>query len=369
MTDIFLSYAHRDKAVAQRFASAFEAGGHSVWWDDTLRSGETFDQAIEDALRAAKAVVVLWSPTSAASRWVRAEATLAERLGSYLPVRIAVCELPIVFELTHTADLSGWKGKAADPAWRRFAEEVAQRIAGECAAGPRAPLPPPRASRRKALAIAGGAVVAAGGAFAAWQSGWLRGGPQASSIAVLPFRNLSGDKGQDYFAEGLASEVRNALSRNAALKVAAEKSSQAASESKDDARTVASRLGVAFLLSGDVRLAEKTLRAAIDLTDGSTGFSRLARTFAKPMGDALAMQIEIADAISLALTDEIASAAASPCRAAPPAPAPSTTICAARTSTTRKPAKTKPAPRSAGSMRRSPSIRGSPPPTQPGRAR
>ena len=92
----------------------------------------------------------------------------------------------------------------------------------------------------------------------------------------------------------------------------AEKSSQAASESKDDARTVARRLGVAFLLSGDVRLADKTLRAAIDLTDGSTGFSRLARTFAKPMGDALAMQIEIADAISLALTDEIASAGGKP---------------------------------------------------------
>ena len=81
--DIFLSYTREDQATAQRFAEAFEAQGFSVWWDATLRSGEAYDQVTEEALRTAKAVVVLWSQKSVVSRWVRAEATLAiERAGA-----------------------------------------------------------------------------------------------------------------------------------------------------------------------------------------------------------------------------------------------------------------------------------------------
>ena len=68
--DIFLSYNREDQAVAKRFAEGFEAAGLSVWWDVTLRSGEAYDAVTEDALRTAKAVVVLWSPRSAVSRWV-----------------------------------------------------------------------------------------------------------------------------------------------------------------------------------------------------------------------------------------------------------------------------------------------------------
>jgi hypothetical protein len=74
--DIFLSYNREDQATAQRFAERFEAAGMSVWWDVTLRSGEAYDEVTEEALRTAKAVVVLWSPRSVVSRWVRAEATL-----------------------------------------------------------------------------------------------------------------------------------------------------------------------------------------------------------------------------------------------------------------------------------------------------
>ena len=77
--DIFLSYAHDDIDTARRFAESFEREGFKVWWDATLRSSEAFDQSIERALKSAKAVVVLWSRTSVESRWVRAEATLADR--------------------------------------------------------------------------------------------------------------------------------------------------------------------------------------------------------------------------------------------------------------------------------------------------
>ncbi|MBU6165959.1 MAG: TIR domain-containing protein, partial [Alphaproteobacteria bacterium] len=106
MTDIFISYSSDDRARAKLFADAFAAAGLNVWWDAGLRAGDAYDQKIEQALRAAKAVVVLWSPTSVASRWVRAEATLADRCKSLVPVTIAPCDKPIMFELTQTADLS-----------------------------------------------------------------------------------------------------------------------------------------------------------------------------------------------------------------------------------------------------------------------
>jgi hypothetical protein len=58
MSDVFLSYARQDAETARRFADAFEASGFTVWWDDALRSGETFDETIERALREAKSVAV-----------------------------------------------------------------------------------------------------------------------------------------------------------------------------------------------------------------------------------------------------------------------------------------------------------------------
>jgi len=68
MADVFISYAREDAESARSFAEGFQSTGLSVWRDDALRSGEVFDESIERALREAKAVVVLWSPHSVASR-------------------------------------------------------------------------------------------------------------------------------------------------------------------------------------------------------------------------------------------------------------------------------------------------------------
>lgn len=122
--DIFISYCSEDRNVARRYAQRFVDEGFTVWWDAALHSGETFDEVIESALKAAKAVVVLWSPRSVGSRWVRAEATLADRRNKLAPVTIEPCDRPIIFELTHTADLTKWKGDASDPTWRSFVKDL-----------------------------------------------------------------------------------------------------------------------------------------------------------------------------------------------------------------------------------------------------
>ena len=80
MTQIFLSYNRQDIEIARMFSDAFEAVGLTVWRDLTsLRVGDVYDVKTENALKAASAVVVLWSPRSVASDWVRAEAIVARR--------------------------------------------------------------------------------------------------------------------------------------------------------------------------------------------------------------------------------------------------------------------------------------------------
>ena len=124
--DIFISYSRADRATARRFADCFAKEGFRVWWDAALHSGETFDEAIEKALKASKVVVVLWSPRSVTSRWVRAEATMADRRKKLAPVIVEACDLPLIFELTHTADLSHWDGDPSDPEWRAFVHDIHQ---------------------------------------------------------------------------------------------------------------------------------------------------------------------------------------------------------------------------------------------------
>jgi hypothetical protein len=135
-TDVFLSYSRVDRAAAKHIADCFGAEGINVWWDAALQSGQTFDEVIERRLREAKAVVVLWSPRSVASRWVRAEATLADRQNKLVPAIIENCDRPIAFELTHTADLSEWSGDTTDIRWRTFVDDVRRLVEREVEAAP-----------------------------------------------------------------------------------------------------------------------------------------------------------------------------------------------------------------------------------------
>lgn len=147
--DIFLSYARTDRAAARMFAEAFADEGFSVWWDAALHSGETFDEVIEQKLRESGAVVVLWSPRSVASRWVRAEATQADRRNKLAPAIIEPCDRPIIFELTHAADLCDWTGDITDLRWRTFVDDLSHLIEARAA---EVNAPPQAGSRLQAAA-------------------------------------------------------------------------------------------------------------------------------------------------------------------------------------------------------------------------
>jgi tetratricopeptide (TPR) repeat protein len=114
--DLFLSYAREDRATAQQLAHALAEEGFSVWWDREIRGGRDFTAEIAANLRAARRVVVLWSPQAVESSFVRDESARARDAGKLLPLRIADVELPLGFGQIQTLDLIGWDGdrEAAD---------------------------------------------------------------------------------------------------------------------------------------------------------------------------------------------------------------------------------------------------------------
>lgn len=154
--DIFISYSREDRPAARHFAECFVEEGFSVWWDAALHSGETFDEVIERNLRESKAVVVLWSPRSVVSRWVRAEATMADRKNKLAPAIIEPCDRPIIFELTHAADLSDWTGDTSDSRWRAFVQDLHRLVEAnndaDVLAAARGPSRPQPSSRSQAAA-------------------------------------------------------------------------------------------------------------------------------------------------------------------------------------------------------------------------
>jgi len=128
MADIFISYKSEDRAKVAPIALALEAEGLTVWWDTQLEGGLDYQEAIDRNLRNALLVLVLWTPRSVKSRWVRSEATVADRHGVLLPVVLEPCERPVAFELLQTRDLTRWNGDPGDVEWQRLLKEVRARL-------------------------------------------------------------------------------------------------------------------------------------------------------------------------------------------------------------------------------------------------
>src|SRR5215212_5384273 len=115
MASVFLSYDRDDASKARPIATALENAGHSVWWDLHVRGGAQFSKVIEEALKAADAVVVVWSKNSVESAWVRDEAAAGRDSGRLVPVTIDGTEAPLGFRQFQTIDLSRWKGRGRPP--------------------------------------------------------------------------------------------------------------------------------------------------------------------------------------------------------------------------------------------------------------
>ncbi|HUG46154.1 MAG TPA: TIR domain-containing protein [Sphingomicrobium sp.] len=106
MASVFLSYDRQDAVQAEKLAHQLEGAGFDVWWDRQLSAGSEYSREIEQALRQAAAVVVLWSSNSVESAWVRDEAAKGRDTGRLVPATLDGTEPPLGFGQFHTIDLS-----------------------------------------------------------------------------------------------------------------------------------------------------------------------------------------------------------------------------------------------------------------------
>lgn len=117
------------------------------------------------------------------------------------------------------------------------------------------------------------------------------------SLAVLPFANLSGDREQDYFADGLTNDIINALCRFRTLHVIARSSSFRYRGGDVDVRQVGRELGVQYVLEGSVRRSERRIRVTAQLIEAATGVQVWASRYDRDLEDLLLVQDETARAI------------------------------------------------------------------------
>ncbi|HEY1879312.1 MAG TPA: TIR domain-containing protein [Caulobacteraceae bacterium] len=270
MSDVFISYERSTAKQAQAVADALRAQGYAVWRDDELPAHRDYSEVIEERLRAAKAVVVIWSAGAVKSQWVRAEADLAREAGTLVQLTLDGAPLPMPFNRIQCADMTGWSGDLASAGWQKVAGSVSELVGN-------APAPKP--------------VVDVGIEAS-------RPLPSAPSIAVLPLANLSGDPEQDYFADGMAVEIVTALSRFPALFVIASSSSLSFREPAVSRRTIADELGVRYLLEGSVRKSGQRVRIAVELLNPREGTQVWAERFDGTLEDVFALQDAVATGVS-----------------------------------------------------------------------
>ena len=269
MADIFVSYGRSTEPDAQRVADALRDAGYSVWRDDELPAHRSYGDVIEERLRSAKAVVVLWSAEAARSQWVRAEADIAREAGTLVQVSIDGTIPPLPFNQIQCADLNGWDGDTGNPGWRKVESSVSLLVG--TASDAEARVEPKAATARRI------------------------------SILVLPFINLSGDAEQEYFSDGITDDIITDLSKVSALSIIARNTAFALKGQTPDLAEITRQLKVTHILEGSIRKSGDRVRVNAQLIDAEAGDHVWADRYDRDLTDIFAIQDEISKAIVSAL--------------------------------------------------------------------
>ena len=295
MAEVFVSYARSDKARVAPLVAAIKAQGWSVWWDPAITPGQEFDLQIAAELKIAAAVLVVWTPISVGSRWVRGEARAGADRGILVPVRFDGAELPIDVRALHTTDLDASSQDGQNAQVQEVLRALGAVIARE------------RASR-PVTANADPALPAADS-----ESGRI-------AICVLPFVNMSGDPNQEYFSDGLTEDIITELSRwRRLLSVRSRSASSRYRGVAVDMKQVARELNVRFIVEGSVRRMGERIRTTVQLIDAETGSHVWAEKFDRGLDEIFAVQDRVVQTIVSTLVGRVEVSDAERARRKPPA--------------------------------------------------
>jgi TolB-like protein/tetratricopeptide (TPR) repeat protein len=336
---VFLSYASQDADAAKKICAALRAAGIEVWFDQSeLRGGDIWDRNIRREIRDCALFIPIISEHTQErlEGYFRREWKLAiERTLDMADQKQFL--VPVVVDATGDRDAIvpdlfravQWTRLPAGETPPGFVDRVQRLLSPEASTAIRPAAKPqivPGAinrtavrtvwSPKRAALVALAAVLLAGVAYLAIDR--VRSGkpaalaptvassvaafnPPVHSIAVLPFINMSGDKDQEYFSEGLTEELLNSLAEINGLQVAARTSAFSFQGKDTDLGTIAHKLNVGAILEGSVRRSGHTVRISAQLINAVTGFHLWSKTYDRDLGDVLRLQSEIATAVAEAL--------------------------------------------------------------------
>lgn len=345
---VFLSYASQDAQAAQRICEALRAGGIEVWFDQSeLRGGDVWDHSIRRQIKSCALFIPVISKNThdRFEGYFRLEWKLAvDRC--HLMAADHTFLLPVVIDATRDDD-ERVPERFREVHWTRlpggetppaFVERVRRLLAP---VDPHAQVPRREETHRLAaatppvkalasapwaklgLSITAAVVVLGVVVFLGMDRPWISKPtvspptvvanaapanaasatftPPPHSIAVLPFVNLSGNKDQEYFSEGLTEEILNSLTDIEGLQVSGRTSAFSFQGKDADLGTIARKLDVGAILEGSVRRSGHTVRIIVQLINAVTGFEVWSKSYDRDLGDVLKLQTDIATAVAEAL--------------------------------------------------------------------
>ncbi len=326
----FISYASADSGTANAICAALEREGVKCWIAPRdVAPGEFYAANIVHAIDATQLVVLVLSQHAADSAHVLREVERASaKRHPILSFRVDLTPLPDGLE--YFLNTSQWLDASAAGVERtlpRLVDAVKAVLAKSTVPAHVAPRPiaTPRANRQTRQVLGALAALAAIVlAYLAIDRFWMsdRGDAQESlteassssptssdkSIAVLPFSDLSENKDQEYFSDGLSEELIDHLAQNTELKVVARSSSFAFKGKNEDVRAIAATLGVTNLLQGSVRKAGDRLRITAQLIRATDGVLLWSETYDRKLDDIFKLQDEISAMVAKALDAALNSA-------------------------------------------------------------
>lgn len=293
MADVFVSYARSDKARVAPLVDAIQAKGWSVWWDPAIDPGQEFDRQIAAELKAAAAVLVVWTPASVESRWVRGEAREGADRGILVPVRFEGATLPIDVRALHTTDMDDWGDDPLSPQCQDVMRALSAILAGE------------RVEHSVPARVQGAMVPAISNAARV-------------AICVLPFTNLSGNPEQAHLSDGITEDILTELSRWRLLSVRSRSASFQYRGAAVDMRQVARELNVRYIVEGTVRRIGECIRITAQLIDADTGGHIWGEKYDRNLADVFSVQDELVQKIVSTLVGRVQAADIERARRKPP---------------------------------------------------
>jgi adenylate cyclase len=320
--EIFISYRRADEAWARLLHTQLQAEGVEAWYDAQVGAGQDWRVATAKALQASRIFVLLFSQAAAESEDIAKELAVAifsKKL--VMPVRIENIQPTgaFLYELASRNWVNAFENTEAKLAElaQGLAKLVKSGVVDESIipfdrnAGAKMPVQKRSWLKRNPLVIAAAVIVMVVALAALF---WIYprpatviansqplSRPSGVSVAVLPFLNLSSDKDQEFFSDGITEEITSALAKVPGLTVIGRTSAFQFKGENKDMRAIGQALGAKNLIEGSVRKAGNQVRITAQLINAANGTHLWTESYDRKLTDIFAVQEDIATAISGAL--------------------------------------------------------------------